>query len=178
DGDHLPLVAAPARMPRIVANKSEGRVLGVNAKGEATAPLSTQLKAQGLQFAIRSAASVGGVFSMGAVPVLFGLIGAANPSFAFLHPVGKNVPHRRLKGFGMGVLSGLPGGFVVADFINRGVEANLKPGDEFLVELKQDFDGEPATAAQLNSQAKLKVKGEVVTKGSRWRKARKQSNAD
>jgi hypothetical protein len=162
EGEHIPLTAAPARMARIIENKAEGRILGINHKGEVAAPLSTQLKNQGIQLAIRGAAGAGGVFSMGAVPVIFGLIGAANPSFAFLHPVGQNVPHRRWKGFGMGFLSGLPGGFLVADFILKGVEAALKPGDEFLVEFQQDFNGEAATVAELQPQESMKVKAQIV----------------
>jgi len=173
-GEHVPLTAAPARMARIIENKAEGRILGVNHKGEMVAPLSTQLKNQGIQFAIRGAAGAGGVFSMGAVPILFGLIGAANPSFAFLHPVGKNVPHRRWKGFGMGFLSGLPGGFLVADFILRGVEASLKPGDEFLVEFHQDFNGQAATTAELQPQERMKVQAEVVKKKSKTQKTKKR----
>ena len=167
DGALLPLVAKPARQARIVKNHNEGRVLGVNHNGEIAAPLSTQLKHQGEHLAIRGAAAVGGVFTMGAVPVLFGVLGAMNPSFAFMQPVGNNVSHRRLKGFGMGVLSGLPGGFVVADFFIRGVEAQVKPGDEFLVELHQNFTGEPNTSAELVSEKTKSVKGEVLNKQKR-----------
>lgn len=135
----LKLSAVPATMPRIVNNKNEGRILGVNKKGEIASPLSIQLKHQGIHLAIRAASSAGGVFSMGALPVAFGVMGAIDPSFAFMHPVGKNVRHRRLKGFAMGALSGLPGGFIIADFLIRGVESTLLPGDEFLLEFKQDF---------------------------------------
>lgn len=164
NGAHLPLVAKPARQARIIKNEGEGRVLGVNHNGELAAPLSTQLKHQGEHLAIRGAAAVGGVFTMGAVPVLFGVLGAMHPSFSFMHPVGKNVPHRRLKGFGMGVLSGVPGGFVVADFLIRGVEAQVKPGDEFLVELHQNFTGEPSTSAELVPEKNKNVRGEVLNK--------------
>ncbi len=175
DGQHIPLVGAPARMARIIDNKAEGRVLGINHNGEIAAPLSTQLKNQGVQLALRGAAGAGGVFSMGAVPVIFGLIGAIHPSFAFLHPVGQNVPHRRLKGFGMGFLSGLPGGFLVADYILKGVEAQVKPGDEFLVEFRQDFDGQPATLAELQPQERMKVRAEVIRKKSKSSKSKKRA---
>ncbi len=162
DGENLPLVAKPARQARIVKNEHEGRVLGVNHNGEIAAPLSTQLKHQGEHLVIRGAAAVGGVFTMGAVPVVFGLLGAMNPSFAYMQPVGKNVPHRRLKGFGMGVLSGMPGGFVLADFLIRGVEAQVRPGDEFLVELHQNFTGKPSSSAELVQEKTKNVKGEVL----------------
>ena len=164
EGAPMPLVAKPARQARIVKNKNEGRELGVNHNGEIAAPLSTQLKHQGEHLVIRGAAAVGGVFTMGAVPVVFGVLGALNPSFAYMQPVGQNVPHRRLKGFGMGVVSGLPGGFVVADFLIRGVEAHVKPGDEFLVELQQHFTGEPNTSAELLPEKTKDVHGEVLNK--------------
>ena len=162
DGKHLPLVAKPARVRRVVSNKNEGRVLGVNHNGELASPLSTQLKHQAVHLAIRGAASVGGVFSMGAVPAAYGIIGAINPSFAFLQPVGKNVPHRRMKGFAMGVVSGLPGGFLIADTIIKGKEAVSKPGDTFLAEFKDEFTGRAATSAELLPGASGKVRGEVM----------------
>ncbi|MBZ0188611.1 MAG: hypothetical protein K8F91_20365, partial [Candidatus Obscuribacterales bacterium] len=163
-GEHLPLVAKPAFVRRVVENKNEGRVLGVNHNGELASPLSTQLKHQAAHLVIRGAASAGGVFSMGIVPAAYGIIGAINPSFAFLQPVGKNVPHRRLKGFAMGVVSGLPGGFLIADVIIRGKEAVIKPGDVFLAEFKEEFTGEAATSASLMPGASSKVKGEVMDK--------------
>lgn len=161
-GDHIPLVATPARQPRIVKNMAEGRVLGVNHKGEIVSPLSSQVKSQAAHLGIRAAASAAGPFSFGIVPVAYGVAGAISPSFAFMHPVGKNVRHRRLKGFGLGVVSGLPGGFLVADSIIRGDEAIIKPGDEFLAEFKQKFTGEASTDAQLMPNAKVKVHGEVL----------------
>jgi hypothetical protein len=161
-GEHLPLSAAPARQARVVKNVNEGRVLGVNHNGELSAPLSTQLKHQAAHLAIRGAASAGGVFSFGIVPVAYACVGAANPSFAFMHPVGKNVRHRRLKGFGMGLIAGMPGGFLIADSIIKGQEAVVKPGDEFLAEFKQDFTGEPETDASIMSSGQGKVHGQVL----------------
>ena len=161
-GEHLPLSAAPARQARVVKNMNEGRVLGVNHNGELAAPLSTQLKHQAAHLAIRGAASATGVFSFGVVPLAYGVVGAINPSFAFLHPVGQNVRHRRLKGFGMGLIAGMPGGFLIADSIIKGQEAIVKPGDEFLAEFKQDFTGEPETDASILSSGQGKVHGQVL----------------
>lgn len=161
-GEHLPLVATPARQARIVKNKHEGRVLGVNDRGEVATPLSIQLKCQAAHLAIRSAASAGGVFSFGIIPVAYGTVGAIYPAFAFGHPVGQSVRHRRLKGFGLGVLTGLPGGFLIADSIVHGQETVIKPGDEFLVEFKQDFTGEAGTSAELIPGATKKVHGELI----------------
>lgn len=162
EGLHLPLVAAPARQARIVKNQAEGRILGVNMNGEIASPLSSQVKAQAIHLAIRAGASAGGVFSFGAVPLAYGVLGAVNPSFAFMHPVGTNVRHRRLKGFAMGAVSGLPGGFLISDSIIKGNEAIIKPGDQLLAEFKQSFTGEPATEADLIPGAKIKVHGQIL----------------
>lgn len=169
-GEHLPVIAKPAQRARIVANKAEGRVLGVNHNGEVATPLSIQLKHQALHLAIRGGASAAGVFSFGAVPLAYGVVGAINPSFAFLHPVGKNVPHRRLKGFAMGVASGVPGGFLIADSIIKGLEATIKPGDEFLAEIKQDWTGEAATDAEMLGGATTKVQGQILQEGDKKKK--------
>ena len=161
-GDHIPLVALPAQQPRIVKNMAQGRVLGVNHKGEIVSPLSGQVKAQVAHIGIRAAAAAAGPFSFGAVPIAFGLAGAISPSFAFMHPVGKNMRHRRLKGFGLGVVSGLPGGFLLTDYMIRGDEAIIQPGDEFLAEFKQKFTGEKSSEAQLAPNARIKVRGQVL----------------
>ncbi len=161
-GEHLPLSAQPAQQARVVKNINDGRVLGVNHNGELASPLSIQLKHQAAHLAIRAAASAGGVFSFGIVPVAYGVVGAMNPSFAFMHPVGKNVRHRRLKGFGMGLVAGMPGGFLIADSIIKGQEAIVKPGDEFLAEFKQDFTGEPETDASILSSGQGQVHGQVL----------------
>lgn len=167
NGEHIPLVATPASSPRVVKNSNEGRILGVNQDGQIASPLSIQLKHQALHLAIRGAAAAGGVFSFGAVPAAYGVIGAINPSFAFMQPVGKNVRHRRLKGFGMGVVSGLPGGFLISDSLIRGPEAIVKPGDIFLAEFKQNFTGEASSEVELMPTEKVKVHGEVMPESSK-----------
>ncbi len=172
-GDHIPLIAMPAQQPRIVKNLAEGRVLGVNHKGEIVAPLSSQIKSQAAHLGIRAAASAAGPFSFGVVPIAYGVAGAISPSFAYMHPVGKNVRHRRLKGFGLGVMSGLPGGFLVADYMIRGEEAIIKPGDEFLAEFKQKFTGEASSDAQLMPNARVKVHGEVMPESTQTTKSPK-----
>jgi len=161
-GEHLPLVASPARQARIIKNDNEGRVLGVNHANEIASPLSTQLKHQGLHLAIRAGAAAGGVFSFGIVPAAYGVMGAINPSFAFMQPVGKNMRHRRLKGFALGVITGLPGGFLISDSIIRGPEAVIKPGDIFHAEFRERFTGEAATSAELLPNVKTKVHGEQI----------------
>lgn len=162
NGEHIPLVAAPARQARIVKNKSEGRELGVNDSGQVTGPWSQQLRYKAVRIGLNAAMAPVGVFSFGAMPVALGVLGAANPSFAFMKPVGQNVRHRRIKGFVWGALSGVPGSWIVEDTVIKGQEAIIKPGDEFYAEFRQEFTGEPEAEATLIPGAKTKVHGEVL----------------
>jgi hypothetical protein len=161
-GDHLPLVAAPLQQARIIKNKGDGRELGVNHAGQITGPWSQQLRYKAIRIGLNAAAAPAGVFSFGAMPVALGMIGAYNPSFAFMKPVGLNVRHRRIKGFCWGFLSGVPGSFLIEDTVIKGQEAIIKPGDEFLCEFKQEFTGEPITDASLIAGASTKVHGQVM----------------
>ncbi|HEY9871490.1 MAG TPA: hypothetical protein V6D08_20200, partial [Candidatus Obscuribacterales bacterium] len=172
-GEHLPLVAQPARKSRIIKNKGEGRVLGVNHMGQVVGPWSQQLRYKAIRVGLNAALAPAGVFSFGAMPVALGVIGAINPSFAFSKPVGLNVRHRRLKGFAWGFLSGFPGSWIIEDTIVKGQEAIIKPGDEFLVEFRQEFTGEPATDAQLLPGASTKVRGQVIDDGKAQKKKSK-----
>ena len=161
-GEHLPLVAVPARQARIVKNKAEGRELGVNQYGQVTGPWAQQLRYKALRIGLNAALAPAGVFSFGAMPVALGVLGAANPSFAFSKPVGLNVRHRRLKGFAWGFLSGIPGSWLIEDTTVKGQEAIIKPGDEFYAEFVQEFTGEPASDAQLMPNAATKIRGEIL----------------
>jgi hypothetical protein len=67
----------------------------------------------------------------------------------------------------MGLVGGLPGGFLITDSIIRGPEAVIQPGDTFEAEFKQDFTGETATEAQLLPNVKTVVHGEVVPKNDK-----------
>jgi hypothetical protein len=161
-GEHIPLVAKPAQTARIVKNKYEGRVLGVNHNGQVTGPWSQQLRYKAIRIGLNAAMAPAGVFSFGAMPVALGVIGAVNPSFAFMKPVGQNVRHRRIKGFAWGFLSGVPGSWLIEDTVVKGQEAVMMPGDELLAEFKQEFTGEPVTDANLMPGANTKVHGQVV----------------
>ncbi|MFN8551710.1 MAG: hypothetical protein U0103_09495 [Candidatus Obscuribacterales bacterium] len=161
-GEHLPLVAVPARAARVIKNKGEGRELGINHEGQVTGPWSQQLRYKAIRIGLNAALAPAGAFSFGAMPIALGVIGAANPSFAFMKPVGLNVRHRRIKGFVWGALSGVPGSWLIEDTVVKGQEAVIKPGDEFLAEFQQEFTGEPASEATMMPNAKSKVHGEVM----------------
>ncbi len=161
-GEHLKLVAQPARMARIIKNKAEGRELGVNHKGQITGPWSTQLRYKAIRIGMNFAMAPLGPMTFGAMPVALGVMGAIHPDFAFAKPVGLNVRHRRLKGFFWGALSGVPGSWLIEDTTVRGQEAIIKPGDEFLAEMNQEFTGEPITDASIMPGASTKVRGSIV----------------
>jgi hypothetical protein len=161
--EHIALNAKPARKSRIVKNKAEGRELGVNDEGQITGPWGQQLKYKAIRVGLNFALAPAGVFSFGAMPVALGVIGAVNPSFAFMKPVGTNVRHRRIKGFAWGFLSGIPGSWIIEDTVTKGQECIIKPGDEFLVELKQEFTGEARSEAALMPGSSAKVRGQVIT---------------
>jgi hypothetical protein len=162
-GEHLPLSAQPSRQARIVKNKAEGRELGVNHYGQVTGPWATQIRYKAIRIGLNAALAPAGVFTFGAMPVALGVLGAANPSFAFAKPVGLNVRHRRLKGFAWGFLSGVPGSWLIEDTTVKGQEAIVKPGDEFYAELVQEFTGEPASDAQLMPGASTKLHGQLLS---------------
>lgn len=160
--EHIALNAKPARRSRIVKNKAEGRELGVNDEGQITGPWGQQLKYKAIRVGLNFALAPAGVFSFGAMPVALGVMGAVNPSFAFMKPVGTNVRHRRIKGFAWGFLSGIPGSWLIEDTVTKGQECIIKPGDEFLVELKQEFTGEARSEAAIMPGSSAKVRGQVV----------------
>jgi len=162
NGEHLPLVAKPAEQPLIIKNAAEGRCLGVNKTGQITGPFSQQLKYNAFRVALSAAMIPAGAFSFGAAPAAMAIIGAVNPSFAFMKPIGTNVTHRRLKGFALGALGGAPGGILIQAAIIHGQEAIIKPGDEFLAEFKEEFNGLPSTETTLVSKATTRVEGQVL----------------
>lgn len=169
--EHIPLVAEPARQALYVKNKAEGRVLGINHKGQIAGPWSQQLRYKAIRVGLNFALAPAGVMSFGAMPVALGVIGAVNPSFAFMKPVGTNVRHRRIKGFAWGFLSGVPGSWLIEDTTVKGQEAVIKPGDEFFAEMRQEFTGEPASDAEMLGGANTKVQGEIVNqKGAKKKK--------
>lgn len=163
NGEHFALQAKPAMMDRIVKNKYEGRELGVNHNGQVAGPFSQQLRYKAIRVGMNFAMAPLGPLTFGAMPVALGVMGAANPSFAFMKPVGLNVRHRRIKGFAWGFLSGIPGSWLIEDTTVRGQEAIIKPGDEFLAVFKEEFKGEAVTDASMLPGGGTKVKGEVLS---------------
>lgn len=168
NGEHLVIDAVPARQDKIVQNNATGRILGVDKGGEIAMPISIQLKAQALHGSICLACGlvsvcgpIGMIAGVAAQPIACGALGALSPSSAFKHPVGSNIRHRRLKGFALGALSGLPfGGTLLVDCKINGAESVIYPGDQFLIELKQPFSGQ-TSADYLASETDYRVSGQI-----------------
>jgi hypothetical protein len=165
-GEHVPIAAKPAKQSNVINNKGEGRLLGVNNSGQIVEPWSNQLKYKAIRIGLHAAMAPAGVFSFGAMPVALGVIGAVNPSFGYMKPVGLNVRHRRIKGFALGFLGGVPGGIVVQDSIIKGQEAVIEPGDEIVAEFKEEFTGESASENSVLVRASGDVHGQVLPKVS------------
>jgi hypothetical protein len=88
---------------------------------------------------------LGAVATFGVLPLVMGVIGAANPSIITMHAVSKDDQHPRLRGMTMGVVSSLPGGPVIQSLIYRGSELNIKAGDELLVQAHSPYNDQTTT---------------------------------
>jgi hypothetical protein len=162
-GLRIAINARPSQQARFVENKNTGRILGVTSEGNIAPPMSSQVKAQAFTMVVRAGASAAGPMSFGAVPVAFGILGAIAPSMFLLRPVGANERHRRLKGFGLGLLNGVPGGFVVADCFVNGGEVSVLPGDQLMAEFRQPFSGiESTVSATVAIEPRREVHGQVL----------------
>ncbi len=75
------------------------------------------------------------VLNLTAEPVAMVVAGAADPSFVFGKPIDHKVEHRRLKGMAYGLLTSLPGAWLVSSIIFKGDQVVLKPGDELALDL-------------------------------------------
>ncbi len=106
----------------------------------------TFVGAQVVNFAVGTGLSqLGSVATFGVLPIVMGVIGAANPSIITMHATAKEDPHPRLRGLTMGVVSSLPGGPVIQSLIYRGSELNIKVGDELLVQAHSPYNDQATT---------------------------------
>jgi hypothetical protein len=106
----------------------------------------TMVGAQVVNYTVGTGLSqLGAVATFGVLPLVMGVIGAANPSIITMHATAKEDPHPRLRGMTMGVVSSLPGGPVIQSLIYRGSELNIKVGDELLVQAHSPYDDQATT---------------------------------
>ena len=101
---------------------------------------------------------LGTVASFGALPVIMGILGAAEPSLMTNKPVSMDDKHVRIKGFTLGVVESLPAGQLMVPFIIKGSELRIKQGDEYLVQVHSPYTPKEKLAAQMQTQS---VEGEI-----------------
>lgn len=118
----------PAPKTRIIRTEKGAAPLGVDSKGEITVVYNSA------GYTAANVAISGGCFAAGPAgiivgPIVGGVAGAADPTFAYGRPVTHDDHHSHLKGFFKGVIGGLPGGFLISGVTNRGINISLVPGD-------------------------------------------------
>lgn len=144
-GEHdqqITLNAEPLAASEILRYNQSADRLVVDKSGDVTV-LYNGLKNGAIGAAI-GGVSLAGPVGMMAAPFISGIAGAISPATAYGKPT-EDVPgHRRLKGFFMGMVRGVPGGELVAQVAQHGVEAVLAPGDELTLQVKA-ADAAPAS---------------------------------
>lgn len=118
----------PAPKTRIIRTDKKAAPLGVDGKGEITVVYSSA------GYTAANVAISGGCLAAGPAgiivgPIVGGVAGAADPTFAYGRPVTGDDHHAHVKGFFKGVIGGLPGGFLISGLTNRGINISLTPGD-------------------------------------------------
>ena len=141
-GEHLPLSAAPASTAPIIPDRGEDRALGVNDLGQVIGlrfqPPQHKPAANGHKPALQAASAL----ALGSLPVVPEVTGTVSPSLVFMTPVETDVSHHGVKDFVRNAWRRAPGW---GNTEIEGQEAVIRPGDEFLVEFKKEFTGEPQT---------------------------------
>jgi hypothetical protein len=85
--------------------------------------------------ATRAALGIGAFFAAPVTATVGGIAGAVKPSTVLPESDDpKSKHHRHLKGMATGVMSGLPGGFLIGDTILKGQHAAIKPGTRIRLE--------------------------------------------
>ena len=127
-GNELLCDVTPAPKTRIVRIDKKAAPLGVDGKGEITVQYNS------VGYTAANAAISGGCIAAGPAgiivgPIVGGVAGATDPTFAYGRPVTSADQHAHLKGFFKGVIGGLPGGFLISGVTNHGINISLSPGD-------------------------------------------------
>jgi len=154
--EHKKIVGILSKQKAIFGDKVEREVV-VDKKGmfESAEPKlsdDTMIGAQVVNFGVSTGLSeLGAVASFGILPIVMGVIGAANPSIITMKAVSKEDQHPRLRGMTMGVVSSLPGGLVIQSLVYRGSELNIKVGDELLVQAHSPYN-DAATTTQVSAK--------------------------
>lgn len=118
----------PAPRTRIERQDKKSVPLSIDKRGEvsinynAPAYTAANVAISGASFA---AGPVGWIVS----PVVGGIAGGVDPTFAYGRPITEADGHAHVKGCIKGVVGGLPGGFIITGLTNKGLDVSLIPGD-------------------------------------------------
>ncbi|MBC8000839.1 MAG: hypothetical protein IAF58_23020 [Leptolyngbya sp.] len=127
-GKEMLVDVIPAPRTRIERKDKKSVPLSIDKRGEvsinynAPAYTAANVAISGASFA---AGPVGWIVS----PVVGGIAGGVDPTFAYGRPVTEADGHAHVKGCIKGVVGGLPGGFIITGLTNKGLDVSLIPGD-------------------------------------------------
>ena len=157
DGERLKIVGCLSRQSANFTDNGQPREVEIGAKGEMTKAEAVftndqKVAAQAVGFAASSGLNVlGTAASFGALPVVMGVIGAANPDLVSPKPLKKGEKHPRVKGFAFGIWSTVPGAPVLQTIIFKGSDLYIAAGDEFLAQAHSPYDN-PAPVLSISSK--------------------------
>jgi hypothetical protein len=134
-GEHLTFDAVPVPESAITRADAQEDQLVVDKRGEIT-PKFNGVKYGAMGAAIEGADIATGPIGLAVGPILSGITGAVSPAFAFGKPSQDVTGHRRIKGFFMGMVRGLPGGFLISGASTHGQDVYLSTGDIVQLQLK------------------------------------------
>lgn len=141
-GARIPIVGVPSRQTaNIPGHNSPAREVKVDAQGrivKAEAVLSDKQRNVYTTARVATFVPIPGSFLVTTItePVVMGVAGAADPSFAYNKPIDTKVKHRRIKGMIYAFLTNLPGAFLVQSVVEKGDEIILLPGDELCIDMQ------------------------------------------
>lgn len=106
--------------------------LAVDKKGDVT------VKFSGVKYGAMSTAITGGELATGPIglvagPLISGVVGAVSPAYSYGKPAQDVEGHRRIKGFFLGMVKGLPGGGLLTGSVEHGEDISLAAGDRLLL---------------------------------------------
>jgi len=134
-GETLTFDAVPVPDSAVLRADAQDDQLVVDKRGDIT-PKFNGVKYGAMGAAIEGADIAAGPIGLAVGPILSGIAGAVSPAFSFGKPSQDITGHRRIKGFFMGMVRGLPGGFLVSGATTHGQDVYLSTGDVIQLQLK------------------------------------------
>jgi hypothetical protein len=136
-GSQIDLHATPVPGSEVARSNASGNPmpLEVDKKGDVT------VKYSGVKYGAMSTAIEGGELATGPIglvagPLISGVVGAVSPAYSYGKPAQDVEGHRRIKGFFLGMVKGLPGGGLLTGAVEHGENISLSAGDRLLLEVR------------------------------------------